>query len=242
MCIRDRYLIESGSNRFGALDFQTSPTQYVPRDEAATLDELHEAAIMVDDGRPLPQPLAEALIRGTSIGGARPKALLVDSDGTQWIAKFSSSSDTHFSVPNAEGATRILAQHAGIDVCEVRVTSSLGREILLVRRFDRTSAGGRIHAVSALSLIHIFLRWRVSEGLTHLVQPAHGSPVTGIPECLQLAIPRGAEERVDGRMHRGDVPAVGLEDIAQPVLVDHGVAAGRGPGVMQPEGGGVRPA
>lgn len=147
-----RYLIESGSNRFGALDFQTSPTQYVPRDETATLDELHEAAIMVDDGRPLPQPLAEALIRGTSIGGARPKALLVDSDGTQWIAKFSSSSDTHFSVPNAEGATMILAQHAGIDVCEVRVTSSLGREILLVRRFDRTSAGGRIHAVSALTM------------------------------------------------------------------------------------------
>ena len=46
----------------------------------------------------------------------------------------------------------ILAQHAGIDVCEVRVTSSLGREILLVRRFDRTSAGGRIHAVSALTM------------------------------------------------------------------------------------------
>lgn len=146
------YLVASGSNRLGALDFQTSPTRYVPRDETATLDELHEAAIMVEEGRALPQPLAEALIRGTSIGGARPKALLVDGDGTQWIAKFSSSSDTHFSVPNAEGATMILARHAGIDVCDVRVTSSLGREVLLVRRFDRTASGGRIHAVSALTM------------------------------------------------------------------------------------------
>jgi serine/threonine-protein kinase HipA len=44
------YLIASGSNRLGALDFQTSPTRYVPRDETATLDELHEAAIMVEEG------------------------------------------------------------------------------------------------------------------------------------------------------------------------------------------------
>jgi 3-oxoacyl-[acyl-carrier-protein] synthase II len=59
-----------------------------------------------------------------------------------------------------------------------------------------------------------FLRWRVSEGLTHLVQPAHGSPVTGIPEGFQLTIPRCAQERVDGGVQGRDIAAVQVHDIA----------------------------
>lgn len=71
------YLLESGSDRAGALDFQTSATEYVPRQGVnATMTELLEAAARVEQGVPLTQELAEALQHGSAIGGARPKALM----------------------------------------------------------------------------------------------------------------------------------------------------------------------
>lgn len=83
------YLLSAGSDRIGALDFQASPSDYVSRDtDAVALDELAQAAEAVESGVPLPPPLTAALMRGTSIGGARPKALLDDGD-RRLIAKFS---------------------------------------------------------------------------------------------------------------------------------------------------------
>ena len=73
------YLLESGSDRIGALDFQASATEYVPRAlDHATLDELAEAAERVEQGIPLSPELDQALLHGSSVGGARPKALLDD--------------------------------------------------------------------------------------------------------------------------------------------------------------------
>ncbi|WP_211286346.1 HipA N-terminal domain-containing protein [Rathayibacter tritici] len=99
-----QYLIASGSSRFGALDFQESPTNYVPREDRSSLDELHEAADRLEAGLALSPALDAALLRGTSIGGARPKATLVDDAGVEHIAKFCSSSDRTFQVVNAEAA------------------------------------------------------------------------------------------------------------------------------------------
>lgn len=147
------YMLESGSNRFGAIDFQASSTEYVPRVDAATLDELHSAAARVDEGIPLTPAMHAALIHGTSIGGARPKVLVTDESGEQWIAKLSSTSDVAFRVVNAEAAALWLARKAGIETPDVRVTRSLGRDVLLVRRFDRPPGGRRLHCVSALTLV-----------------------------------------------------------------------------------------
>jgi serine/threonine-protein kinase HipA len=84
----------SGSDRIGALDFQESPTVYVPRSiDHASLDELVDSARRVEEGIPLTDELDAALLHGTSIGGARPKAVLRDGE-RQMIAKFSSSNDT----------------------------------------------------------------------------------------------------------------------------------------------------
>ena len=146
------YMLASGSNRFGAIDFQPSAREYVPRTDTARLPELHAAAIQIEAGIPLAPVLAEALIHGTSIGGARPKILVTDDDGVQWIAKLSSTSDTAFSVVNAEAAALWLAAKAGIAVPESEVTRSLGRDVLLVRRFDRVGNGLRRHCLSALTL------------------------------------------------------------------------------------------
>lgn len=146
------YFLESGSNRLGAIDFQVSPDSYVPRRDSATLDELHDAARRLQAGEPLSAAAAEALIHGTSIGGARPKVLVEDADGAQWIAKLSASPDSVFSVVNAEATALELARRAGIVTPQSRVTTSLGRDVLLVRRFDRTRRGERRHVVSGLTM------------------------------------------------------------------------------------------
>ena len=71
------YLLESGSDRIGALDFQRSATQYVPRHtQQPTLEELLTAAEKVEQGVPLSPELDHALMHGTSLGGARPKVLI----------------------------------------------------------------------------------------------------------------------------------------------------------------------
>jgi len=56
------YLLESGSDRIGALDFQASPTEYVPRSPVnPTLDELLESVERVQQGTPLTPELDQAL-------------------------------------------------------------------------------------------------------------------------------------------------------------------------------------
>jgi len=146
------YMLSSSSNRFGALDFQMDRENYAPRDESATLADLHHAAMILDEGGDLPSSLDAALMHGTTLGGARPKATLTDDEGNEWLAKFSSSDDRVFSVVNAEGAMLELARRAGLNVPESRVVRSLGKEVLLVRRFDRDGAGGRRHVVSGLTM------------------------------------------------------------------------------------------
>ena len=73
------YLLESGSDRIGALDFQRSPAAYVPRTaDNVRMEELVESAERVEKGIPLSPELDQALFHGSSIGGARPKALIQD--------------------------------------------------------------------------------------------------------------------------------------------------------------------
>lgn len=90
------YMLQSASDRTGALDFQASADHYVPRVENATLEEVQQAAEAVEAGD-VPESLRHAVLRGTSIGGARPKAS-VDDGQRGWIAKFSQSWETEPSV------------------------------------------------------------------------------------------------------------------------------------------------
>jgi serine/threonine-protein kinase HipA len=145
------YLLESTSDRIGAFDFQRSPTDHVPRGQPATLDQLVRAAELIEAGEPLPDDLVAAAGHGTSVGGARPKALLSEG-GRHWIAKFSSSTDDR-PVVKAEAVGMLLAARVGLNVAPVEVTRSAGRDVLLVERFDRTADGGRLMIVSALTVL-----------------------------------------------------------------------------------------
>jgi serine/threonine-protein kinase HipA len=151
------YLLESGSDRVGALDFQTSPTAYVPRQRAnATLHELIQSAERVEHGVPLSIELDEALQHGTSLGGARPKAL-VDDGGRKYIAKFSASTDL-YNIVKAEFAAMRLGSLVGLNVAPVTLTEALGKDVLLIERFDRVQTGGgwaRRGLVSALTMLEL---------------------------------------------------------------------------------------
>ena len=149
------YLLESGSDRIGALDFQRSATEYVPRmAENTSIEELIESAERVEKGIPLSPELDQALQHGSSIGGARPKALIEDNT-KKFIAKFSSSTDL-YSVVKAEFIAMRLAKLAGLNVADVSLIKSAGKDVLLIERFDRvhTKSGWRRKAmVSALTLL-----------------------------------------------------------------------------------------
>lgn len=145
------YLLQSGSNRPGALDFQTSPKHYGPRESEATVEELMDAADKVLGGQALDDHLAQALAAGSSAGGARPKATLRYGD-KEVIAKFSSLTDP-YPVMKAEAAAMELARRVGLNVAATELIDVAGREVLLVERFDRSSDNTRRGFVSALTIL-----------------------------------------------------------------------------------------
>jgi serine/threonine-protein kinase HipA len=150
------FMLESGSDRVGALDFQRSPSHYEPRLTHAPLTELLEAADLVEQGVPLTPELGQALQHGSALGGARPKAQVEEADRT-YVAKFSTSGDL-FAVVKAEYLAMRLAAIAGLNVASVKLDRALGKDVLLVERFDRERADDGWHRrdmVSALTLLEL---------------------------------------------------------------------------------------
>ena len=151
------YLLESGSDRIGALDFQMSASQYVPRQtKQPSLEELQTAAEKVEKGVPLSPELDQALLHGTSLGGARPKVLFDDGE-RKYIAKFSANNDL-YSVVKAEFIAMRLARKAGLNVASVALRTAMGKDVLVIERFDRVAEGDqwrRRAMVSALTLFEL---------------------------------------------------------------------------------------
>lgn len=187
------YLLESGSDRTGALDFQRSPTEYVPRTTAeAPLEELLEAAERVEKGLTLSPALNRALQHGTSIGGARPKALIEDAE-RKYVAKFSSNTDV-YSVVKAEFVAMRLAERLALDVAPVRLVRAAGKDVLLVERFDRkkTPEGWRRRAmVSALTLLGLdetMARYASYEKLAETIRYRFEAPKATLHEMFSRMV------------------------------------------------------
>lgn len=183
------YLLESGSDRIGALDFQYSATKYVARErQNATLDELMKSAERVEQGVPLSPELDLALQHGTSLGGARPKALIVDNH-KKYIAKFSASNDL-YNVVKAEFVAMRLASIVGLDVAPVKLTKALGKDVLLIERFDRVAVKGgwtRRALVSALTMLELDeteARYASYEELATLIRHRFVEPTQTLEELF----------------------------------------------------------
>lgn len=96
--------------------------------------------------------LAQLLHPGTSLGGARSKASVIDEDGSLMVAKFLSRKD-NYDVAQWEHFCHVMGRKAGLNVAETRTIDGEDYHILLSKRFDRNSDGRRIHFASALTLL-----------------------------------------------------------------------------------------
>lgn len=167
------YLLYSPDDRAGALGFGLNQTPPAPKRsfnrtlDLATVQAIADAVVSDED-----QPAAggtgggdgvadadhdqveKLMVIGTSMGGARPKAVVEDDDGL-WIAKFNRPDDP-WNNARVEHAMLTLARTCGLVTAESRVVEVAGRDVLLVKRFDRekTDAGyRRARMVSALTLL-----------------------------------------------------------------------------------------
>jgi len=183
------YLAESGSDRIGALDFQDSPDQYIHRGDTASLEQLLHAAELIEAGASLPADLEAAAGHGTSIGGATPKALLVDGkrlvDGErQLIAKFASTTDTR-PVIQAEAAATLLAARVGIKVARSEIRTVAGKKVLLLERFDRGPSGERLQMLSALTILGLHELEARYSSYPELADAIRKGPWDEIPQTLR---------------------------------------------------------
>ena len=120
----------------------------------ALCDACHEIEL-AEERNELPEQrwLDQLIDPGTSLGGARPKANVVDTDGKLYVAKFPSKKDLE-NTELIEHFSHQLAAKAGINVAKTRtIKISKDRDLLLSERFDRTAEGRRIHFASAMSLL-----------------------------------------------------------------------------------------
>ena len=97
--------------------------------------------------------IAQLVQPGSSLGGARPKANVVDTDRSIYVAKFPSLKDD-YDAGLWEHFCHLLAKEAGINAAQTRVIATNEKyHTLLSRRFDRTADGRRIHFASAMTLL-----------------------------------------------------------------------------------------
>jgi len=187
------YMLESGSDRIGALDFQQSASEYIPRLSAnVPLEELLESAERVEKGIPLTPELDQALFHGSPLGGARPKAA-IEANDKKYIAKFSTSSDI-YNVVKAEYIAMRLAQEVGLNVAPVKITSAAGKDIILIERFDRIKVDAgwqRKSMISALTLFGLddmMARYASYETLAEIIRHKFINPKDTLEELFSRLV------------------------------------------------------
>jgi serine/threonine-protein kinase HipA len=155
------YLLESPDDRAGALGFgrhQSPPAPLRKFNQAIDLEKLQSLAeALVKDeipSDPQAQQIQDLMLLGTSMGGARPKAVVQDGEGL-WIAKFNRHDD-RWNNARVEHAMLRLARECGLHTAESRIETVGTKDVLLVKRFDRgrTAKGyTRARMVSGLTLL-----------------------------------------------------------------------------------------
>jgi serine/threonine-protein kinase HipA len=155
------YLLESPDDRAGALGFGLNTIPPAPRrqfNRTLDLEKLQSLADLVskedfpDD--PDASQIQDLLLLGTSMGGARPKAVVQDDDDL-WVAKFNRPDD-RWNNTRVEHAMLRLARECGIATAESRIETVGGGDVLLIKRFDRekTVAGyTRARMISGLTVL-----------------------------------------------------------------------------------------
>lgn len=166
-------------NRMGALRFKLLPDgEFMDCNKAmatppwASIRDLEYASLQLEkenlkDDAEYAKWLNMLIAPGSSLGGARPKANILDNDGALWIAKFPSGHDTR-DMGAWEAATAEMARGCGIEMAESRAQKFSSRQhTFLTKRFDRVD-GQRIHFASAMTLLGYTDGADSAEGVSYL--------------------------------------------------------------------------
>ena len=156
------YLLYAPDDRAGALGFGLGKTPPAPRrkfNQTLDLEKLQTIADAIVKDEELPpnaaaEQIEELMLIGTSMGGARPKAIIENKDGL-WLAKFNRPDDK-WNNARVEHAMLVLARNCGLSTAQSKIIQVAGRDVLLVNRFDRekTTRGYlRSRMASALTLL-----------------------------------------------------------------------------------------
>jgi serine/threonine-protein kinase HipA len=158
------YLMQGPDDRAGALGFGLNVEPPAPKrtfNRTLDLERLQLAADAVINEQPgiagsAAGQVEALLLPGTSMGGARPK-VVVEHEQDLWLAKFTRQDD-RWNHPRVEHGLLKLAEACNLTVADSKISAVAGRDVLLVRRFDRdrTKSDYRRHRIiSALTLLQI---------------------------------------------------------------------------------------
>ena len=155
----DYLLMVNDFSRQGALRFaEQKGGPFLSADTDITIPPVVElrrllaASDRIQARQELDQDIKDLVDPGASLGGARPKASVVDTSGDLLIAKFPSRNDD-WDVELWEYLSFSMAKRAGIPTPGARLEKVDGKAVLLLNRFDRREGGARIPFLSAMSML-----------------------------------------------------------------------------------------
>jgi serine/threonine-protein kinase HipA len=167
-------------HRMGAIRFKKDPDGPFLNDNKTlasppwtSIRELEQISLRLEDDNAIEDPeymkwLNILVNPGSSLGGARPKASVVDDNKNLWIAKFPSKSDIK-DIGGWEMVTNELARNAGLNVAVSKIQKFSGKYYtFLTKRFDRTITGERIHYASAMTMLGYVDGNNFQDGVSYL--------------------------------------------------------------------------
>ncbi len=167
-------------HRMGAIRFKEDPDGPFLNDNKTlasppwtSIRELEQISLKLEDDNANEDPeylkwLNVLINPGSSLGGARPKASVLDVNKNLWIAKFPSKSDIK-DIGGWEMVANELARNAGLNVAESRIQKFSSKYYtFLTKRFDRSDTGERIHYASAMTMLGYVDGDNFQDGVSYL--------------------------------------------------------------------------
>jgi len=167
-------------NRMGGLRFKLdisgpflNDNKEVASPPWTSIRELEQISLRLEEDDVIDDPdylkwLNMLVVPGSSLGGARPKASILDNNDSLWIAKFPSKNDQS-DIGGWEIVTYELALAAGVNMIESQAKKfNNNNHTFLTKRFDRNENGSRIHFASAMTLLGHIDGEDNSDGLSYL--------------------------------------------------------------------------
>lgn len=152
-------------SRMGGFRFKENPEgDFINTDDALRIPPLTDIRELIEASQEIEKSeeenslpdkkwITQLVQPGSSLGGARPKASVIDADKVLYVAKFPSRKDD-YDAGLWEHFSHLLAIKAGINAATTKVILANDKyHTLLSQRFDRTEEGKRIHFASAMTLL-----------------------------------------------------------------------------------------